>query len=497
MGGLTKEYIVQRVSMWLLTIWIGVTLTFLIPRLGKGDPVSVILNRMMMSQGYVENATEIIESYKERFGLNDPLLVQYIRYLGNVIRFDYGYSLTRFPITAWAIVKPALPWTLGLLTVASVLSFLIGITIGALMGWRKTPGWLQSILPVSLTFTSIPFFMFGILMIYVFAFQLKILPPTGGYSPRCGPGLEFAVHHRCRQACHFTVIVRHLGFDGRLGFRHARLDDRSEQRRLFLTGPGKGSLTLARFLPLWHAQCDPAGPDCLCPGLGRSDRRLCPGGMGLCLSRNGICLIPLHHCPGLRRHADHLQPDHHHHRHRGALYRSFVSNHRSTHHFQEKLCFLISISGILRGNMAIAEKTNPETKARRKLNIWDSPWLNSKFMIGCGIILFITLFGLLGPLFWDTELAYTASSPTNLPPMWMEKGAPEHPLGTESNGRDMLAQLDRRRSFFFEGGRAGSCDRHGHRGGTGLHRRLHGRLGRSFDPHLGELGHRSSPAWRC
>jgi len=182
MGGLTKEYVLQRVSMWLLTIWIGVTLTFLIPRLGKGDPVSVILNRMMMSQGYVENATEIIESYKERFGLNDPLLVQYIRYLGNVVRFDYGYSLTRFPITAWTIVKPALPWTLGLLTVASVLSFLIGITIGALMGWRKTPGWLQNILPISLTFTSIPFFMFGILMIYVFAFQLKILPPTGGYS---------------------------------------------------------------------------------------------------------------------------------------------------------------------------------------------------------------------------------------------------------------------------------------------------------------------------
>jgi peptide/nickel transport system permease protein len=188
MGGLTREYVLQRVFMWFLTIWIGVTLTFAIPRLGKGDPVSVIVSRMMQKQGYVENANEIIESYKARFGLNDPILVQYVRYLGNVVRFDYGYSLNRFPMPAADIVRPALPWTLGLLAVASVLSFLIGVTVGALMGWRKTPSWLQSILPASLTFTSIPYFMFGILIIFVFAFWLKILPATGGYSRDVDPG---------------------------------------------------------------------------------------------------------------------------------------------------------------------------------------------------------------------------------------------------------------------------------------------------------------------
>lgn len=72
---------------------------------------------------------------------------------------------------------------------------------------------------------------------------------------------------------------------------------------------------------------------------------------------------------------------------------------------------------------------------------FDSPWLNSKFITGCSIILLVFLFGLLGPLFWDTDLAFTASSPVNLPPAWTEKGDIAHPLGTESNGRDMLAQL--------------------------------------------------------
>jgi len=91
--------------------------------------------------------------------------------------------------------------------------------------------------------------------------------------------------------------------------------------------------------------------------------------------------------------------------------------------------------------MAVVENTTLTKNSRRKINIWDSPWLNSKFLTGGAVILIISLFGLLGPYFWDTELAFTASSPPNLPPMWMEKGTLEHPLGTESNGRDMLASL--------------------------------------------------------
>ncbi len=91
--------------------------------------------------------------------------------------------------------------------------------------------------------------------------------------------------------------------------------------------------------------------------------------------------------------------------------------------------------------MAVAaSKPQSEVPARRS-SVWNSPWLNSKFVTGSTIIILILLFGLLGPLFWNTDLAYTASSPLNKPPMWDKGGSAEHPLGTESNGRDMLAQL--------------------------------------------------------
>jgi hypothetical protein len=91
--------------------------------------------------------------------------------------------------------------------------------------------------------------------------------------------------------------------------------------------------------------------------------------------------------------------------------------------------------------MAVTARKTTLQVAERRVNKWDTPWLNTKFSIGSLIILIVLLFGLLGPLFWNTDLAYTASSPINLPPMWMKGGSPEHPLGTESNGRDMLAQL--------------------------------------------------------
>lgn len=75
------------------------------------------------------------------------------------------------------------------------------------------------------------------------------------------------------------------------------------------------------------------------------------------------------------------------------------------------------------------------------LNRFDSPWLNPKFVAGCILLLIILLMSLLGPLVYDTTKARVASSPLNLPPMWMEGGSPAHPFGTESNGRDMLAVI--------------------------------------------------------
>jgi peptide/nickel transport system permease protein len=164
----------------------------MIPRLAPGDPVASMIGRMSAQSGFVENSAEIIEAWRARFGLDQPIYVQYATYLYNSLRFDLGYSLASFPSRVDEMVFNALPWTVGLLSVATIFSFIIGNTVGALMAWDRTPGILKTLLPTTLTFTSIPFFMLGILLIYVFAFGLRWLPPSGAYGRGLTQGFNLA-----------------------------------------------------------------------------------------------------------------------------------------------------------------------------------------------------------------------------------------------------------------------------------------------------------------
>jgi len=215
MRGLTKEYVIRRLFMYVLTIWLGSTLIFMIPRLVPGDPISAMVTRMQQQAGYVENSAEIIAAWRVRFGLDDPLPIQYLRFLKNSITFDLGYSLTQFPTKVSEQISKSLPWTIGLLALATLISFFLGNTIGALMAWRRTPRTLKSLLPLSLTFTSVPFFMLGILLLYVFAFGLKWFPVGGGYGRgiTVGPNLEFigsALYHAVLPA--LAIIISTMGF---------------------------------------------------------------------------------------------------------------------------------------------------------------------------------------------------------------------------------------------------------------------------------------------
>jgi peptide/nickel transport system permease protein len=215
MGGLTVQYVLKRLGMFLLTVWLGATIIFIVPRLAPGDPVTATIGRMISQGGSVENSDELIEAWRERFGLDESLPVQYVRYLGNLATFNTGYSLAFFPATVDALVGKAMPWTLFLVLIATTISFLVGNLIGALMAWRPAPGWLRRILPASILFTAIPPFMLGILLIYIFAFQLEWLPFAGAYDRSVTPGLNLpfilsALKHAILPAT--AIILTTMGF---------------------------------------------------------------------------------------------------------------------------------------------------------------------------------------------------------------------------------------------------------------------------------------------
>jgi len=240
MRNIGKEYILKRLGMYFLTIWIGATLIFIIPRLAPGDPVAAMVSRMTAQAGYVADSAAIIEAWRARFGLDDHLIIQYFRFLANLFTFDMGYSLSVFPITVSEMIARAVPWTIGLLAIATIISFVAGNTVGALMAWKGTPTLIKNLLPLTLTFTSIPFFMLGILLIYVFGFGLDWFPIGGGFGRGVVEGLNWpfvrdVVYHGTLPA--LAIVIASMGFWA-LGMRGMMITNDGEDYMILAQAKG-------------------------------------------------------------------------------------------------------------------------------------------------------------------------------------------------------------------------------------------------------------------
>jgi peptide/nickel transport system permease protein len=240
MRGLTRAYVLRRLGMYVLTVWLGATIIFAIPRMVPGDPVAGMISRMSQQAGSVAGSAEMIAAWRTRFGLDAPMPQQYLNYLKNSVTFDLGYSLTQFPARVQDMVADALPWTLGLLLLATLVSWIVGNLIGALIAWRPTPRWLRSLLPLTLTFTSIPYFMLAILLIYVFGFGLRVMPISGGYARDVVQGWswQFAVSvasHMILPA--LSIVLASMGFWA-LGMRGMMVTNEGEDYMILARAKG-------------------------------------------------------------------------------------------------------------------------------------------------------------------------------------------------------------------------------------------------------------------
>jgi len=246
--GLTRAYVLRRLGMYVLTVWLGSTIIFIVPRLVPGDPVAAMVGRMSQSAGRVENSAEIINAWRARFGLDAPVPIQYVNYLRNSLTLDLGYSLAHFPATVRDMVAQALPWTTGLLALATVVSFVAGNLIGALLAWGPTPKWAKRLLPLSLTFTSIPYFMLAILLVYVFGFGLRLFPISGGYGRGLTVGWSLpyilsVLQHAILPA--LSIVIASMGYWA-LGMRGMMITNAGED--YMILGRAKGLSPARLFL---------------------------------------------------------------------------------------------------------------------------------------------------------------------------------------------------------------------------------------------------------
>jgi peptide/nickel transport system permease protein len=214
MRGLDIRYFMRRIGMFFLVIFVAASFNFLIPRLAPGNPIGAITSRMAQASAGIENGQAMFEAYRKRFGLDEPLYVQYAKYMWNVVHLDFGESLSAYPAEVSEIITPAIGWSLGLIGTSVVITFLLGVAIGALLAWKGTPKIIKSLLPITMIGGVLPYYLMGMLLLYAFAFTSHLLPMSGSVDTSIpkemtGPYIGSIIRHSILPA--LSIILTSVG----------------------------------------------------------------------------------------------------------------------------------------------------------------------------------------------------------------------------------------------------------------------------------------------
>jgi peptide/nickel transport system permease protein len=176
---------------FLITLVCAFVLNFILPRLMPGDPVAVITARAVQGMQSRAGIQEVYNQYAELFGTNKPMLEQFFLYVRNVIRGDFGTSLSQYPRSVADILNSSIWWTIALQFPAIIVGWLIGNTLGALAAYLKG-GFDKVLMPVSIFVSNLPAFGMAIILLVIFGVGLKWFPTSGGYGFDLIPNFSYA-----------------------------------------------------------------------------------------------------------------------------------------------------------------------------------------------------------------------------------------------------------------------------------------------------------------
>lgn len=173
------KYLSLRVLTWALTILIGVTFIFFIPRMFPSDPVETMIGQMQARSGNMDPVAKdaLRTSLRIQFGLEGSLWEQYTSFLWNgLLHFDFGPSLMNYPTPAGEIIARNLPYTVGLSLMTTIVAWIIGNFIGLLAGFRKNKTSSKILEGIAICIYPIPYFIVALILQIVFSFVLGWFP---------------------------------------------------------------------------------------------------------------------------------------------------------------------------------------------------------------------------------------------------------------------------------------------------------------------------------
>ena len=204
------RYYLRKIGFFLLTLWAVVTLNFLIPRLQPGDPAEIMVQRLAGKNAQLDPAQ--VQAMRDLLGTPEgSLFTQYLQYLGQLLRGDFGVSYNYYPFRVTEVIAQAFWWTVILVTIVQVLSFVVGILLGAFAAWKRNGRFDTVVTLVSTFLGTLQPFWIALLLIFGLGYSLGWFATSGGYEASTpgfnGPFLYDAVSHAFLPALTLMIVT--------------------------------------------------------------------------------------------------------------------------------------------------------------------------------------------------------------------------------------------------------------------------------------------------
>ena len=208
-----RKYFGKKLLWFAITFVVAVILNFFLPRMMPVDPVSAITGKMAQGMTDASAVQEIYKRFEEEFGTNLPLHEQFFRFVKNALQGDFGTSFSQYPRPVSDIIGSAIMWTVCLQFPAIITGWILGNILGALAAYIRK-GFDKVLLPAFLFLGNVPAFGMAVMLLILFAVNLKWFPIAGGYAFDMIPNFSWnfiksVIHHY--QLPFWSIVLISIG----------------------------------------------------------------------------------------------------------------------------------------------------------------------------------------------------------------------------------------------------------------------------------------------
>jgi peptide/nickel transport system permease protein len=200
------RWFARRLGFYVFAIWVALTVNFLLPRLMPGSPIAGLLQHLDPAQ--IAANPGIMQTYEALLGGgHHSIWHDYVTYLGRVAHFDFGLSTSNYPTPVSEVVGRTLPYSIFLVGVAFLLSFVLGTAVGMVAAWRRGRFVDSVVVPAFMAIGALPAFFTALLGLYFLGLKLHWFPIQHAYDNGLTPGFNWTFLSSTLRHAELPILV--------------------------------------------------------------------------------------------------------------------------------------------------------------------------------------------------------------------------------------------------------------------------------------------------